>query len=237
MKPLLSHLDTLQNLSRYLPYLLFGTIILLELGFLVCFFPTTLDTIKTEQNKVSALTEENKKLAAAQTILGETNPKAIEDNLFRVTTALPNEKKISGLVTGLTGLASSSGVAVSSLEFSPGLIATAPSQLKSESQKTVSLPNNVLAVPTSLSVNTGLSSLISLLRSLNSISQLVSVRAVSVGTTGKGQTSAQFSVLVYYQPVNNQPVDFKNVQALTPEDRATINSLSSKDVLTLPGQR
>lgn len=179
------------------------------------------------------LSEEVVRLDKAITILAAVDQKQLAQDLASVNAALPGQKKTSGLVAGLSAVASASGVAVRELTFSPGRIATESSEVSDQPLA----GSKVRVVTASLSVGSDLPRLGSFLSKLQSASQLLGISSVGfTGATAREPLST-VSLSVYYQPPNSGVIDWGNVRPVSDKERQILASLSSQDVFILPEEQ
>lgn len=214
-----------QLASRFGYYAFLIILVIVEIGAMIQFIPGLIKSINENNSKISQITETNKKLRQSEANLSQMNAASLKSDLAKASAALPTEKKISGLVTGLTTLASSSGVIVTALEFSPGAISTKSSQVKL---------TGVQSIPANLSIAGGINSILDFFAKLYLVSQLTTVNGISFGSGTSGSSGATFPVVIYYQPANSNPIDYQKIELLTSEEQDIISKLTAKDVFVIP---
>lgn len=179
------------------------------------------------------LSDEVTRLDKAITILTAIDQKQLAQDLASVNAALPGQKKTSGLVAGLSAVASASGVVVRELTFSPGRIATESSEVSNEQLA----GSKVRVVTASLSVGSDLPRLGSFLSKLQSASQLLGVSSVGFTAGSAREPLSTISLSVYYQPPSAGVIDWGEVRPVSDKERQILASLSSKDVFILPEEQ
>lgn len=213
----------LKKIKPYLFYIFAGGIIILELALVIFFFPAQWGKISQNWQDLQDTTKEAADLTKTISALANSDKDNLKQNLDKASAALPDKKKTSGLVTGLSDLAGQNGVVIKSLEFSPGKLATG------SADEATTIGNGVKAVSASMEVGTNLPTLITFLGKLQKVSQLLGV--VSVDFTGN---SASLPLLVYYQAPRQGSLNWKQVELLTTQETQVLKSLEATDIFTLP---
>lgn len=217
-------------------YIIVALVLLSEVIFGLLIIPGKITKISADLQEADEIAAESNRLSTLLSTISNADQSSLEADLAKVTAALPDEKKTTGLVSGLSLLAPSYGVIVRSLEFSPGLVSTEsakflPQKLQITSE--VVTGNGVKAIPAALSVATNFHSLISFLERLKTVSQILTVTSVDLSTSSGKESLAVLSLMVYYQPRKEGTVSWRQVDTLAPAERAIIESLEDKDLFTL----
>lgn len=207
-------------------------ILLFEIGFLLWFVPGNFEETKVNSAKIEELTKENGKLANAVDILESADSSQISEDLFLAESALPNEKRVTGLVSALTNLASSSGVTIDQIDITFGNVSS-----KSATKKTKEVVNqfsdsklkhDVVGVPIILEVAAPDSELLDLVGNVQQALPLLDIRDITF-KLDEGEKSGKLSVLVFSQPnVVFDKSKLGQISALNAEDLKAISSLSTK---------
>ncbi|MBI3559107.1 hypothetical protein HY085_01810 [Candidatus Gottesmanbacteria bacterium] len=213
----------LKKLKPYGFYFLAGAIFIANLVVAFWFLPQQVNKITEKWQNLQQTNQEITELSKTISNLENSDKNNLVQNLFKATAALPDKKKTSGLVTGLSDLAGQNGVIIKSLEFSPGKLATG------SADESTTIGNGVKAITASLEIGTDLPTLIIFLKKLQKVSQILGI--TSVEFTGK---EASLPLLVYYQPPRSGALNWKQVDLLTTAETEVLKSLESKDVFTLP---
>lgn len=223
-------LAKLQSLAFYI---VGGAIVLGGVWFLLTAPYQQWGEIVSLQINKDELSGEVTRLDKAIAILAAVDQKQLASDLASVNAALPGQKKTSGLVAGLSAVASASGVALRELSFSPGKIAT-------ESSEVVDQPlagSKVRVVTAALTLGADLPRLGSFLSKLQLASQLLGVSAVGFTGSSAREPLSTVSLSVYYQPPNSSVIDWGSVRPVSDKERQILASLSSKDVFILPEEQ
>lgn len=213
----------LKKLKPYYFYFFVGIILLANLVAVFWFLPNQVNKISQKWQNLQQANQEIAELSKTISDLENSDKNNLAQNLSKATAALPDKKKTSGLVTGLSDLAGQNGILIKSLEFSPGKLATG------SADEATTVGNGVKAITASLEVSTELPTLITFLGKLQKVSQILGI--TSVEFTGKG---ASLPLLVYYQPPRSGALNWKQVDLLTVAETEVLKSLEAKDVFTLP---
>lgn len=213
----------LRKLRPYYFYFLVGAIFIANLVAVFWFLPKQGDKITQKWQGLQQTNQEIAELSKTISNLENSDKNNLTQNLSKAAAALPDKKKTSGLVTGLSDLAGQNGVLIKSLEFSPGKLATG------SADESTTIGNGVKAITAFLEIRTDLPTLIIFLKKLQKISQILGI--TSVEFTGK---SASLPLLVYYQPPRSGSLNWKQAELLTATETEVLKSLDAKDVFTLP---
>lgn len=207
-------------------------VILFEIGLLIWFVPGTFEETKTNSVTINELVSQNEKLSAAVDVLETTETSQISEDLFLAESALPSEKRVSGLVSALTNLALSSGVAIDQIDISFGNVSS-----KSGSRKTKDMMNefsdsklkhDVVGVPIIMDVTAPDSELLDFVGNVQQALPLLDIRDVTF-KLDEGKKSGKLSVLVFSQP--GEVFDkskIGQISGINGEDSKAISTLSTK---------
>src|SRR3989344_2419395 len=146
--------------------------ILIQLLLAGVFLPKLWTRIRESQQRWQALVVEVRDLTKASEVLAGIDGDTLLGFKEKVLAALPAEKKVSGVVSGVSALASQSGVVVTSLEFSPGKISTTSAINEAEiKQGDVNVEiGHVQAIPANLVVSGSTPAMLEYLRKLAEVS-------------------------------------------------------------------
>ncbi|MCL4397489.1 hypothetical protein M1403_00420 [Patescibacteria group bacterium] len=223
----------LKKIRPYFFFIFLFVVFAAELGVLVIFAPSLYSTILSARASLAAQTAEVNTLSDLVTALNQTDPANLAALQKKVTAALPDEKKTAGVVTGLTRLASSSGVVVNSLEFSPGLISTgSATAVVTNTSGEIVLGGGVKAIPAQLTVTADVPAVSRFLADLAKSSQMIGVTSVEYTHSGP-KTSTALGLLLYFQPPKEGAVTPKQVQPLTSQEVGLAQSLPQEDIFTV----
>lgn len=219
-------------------YLGVAVVFLIEVFILITFLPPTYARLRGKMVMADTRGKEVSSYTNALSMLESLDSSGVDGYLAKVLLALPDEKKISGVISGMTALASSSGVVVTDLEFSPGIVATISAETKNNApdEKVVDENLNVRMVPASLTIIASVDSLIDFLKKLSTASQLIGVSAVSYSVDRPGQVKATIAIAIYYQPRDISKFSWQNLRAIPDEDIGFIQSLPGEDLFVLRDQ-
>lgn len=223
---------SLKSLRLWLVYVLLCGWLLGELGLAVWFLPGRFETLAAKKEELAKNTAQAQELTATVRLLAEIDRDQLREDLNKALAAIPHEKKTSGLVTGLTTLASSSGIVVKGLEFSPGLIST-PSALSSAPLETV-MASGVKTIPVAVTLIADRNQMASFLASLRQASQMLGVISVQFGSSQRDTSAVTLPMLIYYQPPKESRPDPKQVKLLTTREREILDALPAEDIFKLP---
>ncbi len=227
-------LDAKSLLKRFA--LLFGSVLLIgvEIIGVALFAPQLVRELLAQNDRLNQLTAE---VAAQQEDLDFLSGAAgdsqkIASDYAKVAAALPDEKKVSGVITGITTLANQAGVRVDHLEFSPGTISTVAGQLApvTETLSITHLPLGVEATPATLAVSGTRSQLTTFLSSLPKTSQLIGVEAVNLTPQNDTLWNGEITLRIYYQPAVAKEIVWGQLAPLTADQEAKISELGAEDI-------
>lgn len=219
------------NMGMVYFYVGAALVVLVEGLLLVSVLPKVYGELREKMTLADSRGAEVASYGSALKMLSELDSSQIDGYLEKVLLALPDEKKTSGIISGMTALASTSGVVVSGLEFSPGVVASDSGELEKVSlEKIVDKDLDVRAVPASLTISANIDSLIVFLEKLANASQLIGVSAVSYTSNTPGQVKATLSVLMYYQPRDISKFSWRGLKAISDDDANYIQNLPAEDL-------
>jgi hypothetical protein len=216
-------------------YLGAAAVIALQLILLVSVLPRYFSSLKEKMVTVEARQIEVSSYGKALKMLSSLDASQVDGYLNKVLLALPDEKKTSGIISGMTALASSSGVVVTGLEFSPGFVATNSGQTAETPgpEEIVEAGLNLRAIPASLTVTASVDSLINFLKKLSDASQLIGVMGVNYGSSGPDQVKATILIKIYYQPRDINKFAWKDLKPIQDEDISFVQALPDEDLFVL----
>lgn len=198
--------------------------------------------ILTNASEMPQLTKDTIQLEQTLSVVDSLDSGKIGQELSRATTALPSEKKVSGIVSSLTSLASASGVVVNKLELTPCKISTRSARLKTPALpaqlevasdcENVKLEKGVSGVPLTMQVLTSEAQLVDFVGKLHLVSPLLGVKNLEYTVSPKGKMST-ISLLLFFQP---STADLTKTDKLTPLSNEEENVVSglSKQIVILP---
>lgn len=216
----------LQPLKQYVFYLGLGVVVLAEVFFAAVILPCWINSIGDDRSNLEKTTSEVTELIQTLDYLTQIDKPTLAALLLKANAALPDEKKTSGLVSGLSKLASSSGVLIKTLEFSPGLISTS-------SAVPVVSPAGIKTIPAIMTVQADLNSLIVFLQKLDKASQLLGVSDLKYTANSSDGNKANLGLHIYYQPPSKSAVLWKQSSPLTIQEQKSLDDLSSQDIFIL----
>lgn len=230
-----NNIDT-QKILKYLPYLVMAIIMFIDAVLLMIIFPVEIIKLGDAWINYQSVQQENQNLKNINEILTVQDQKSVEPYVIKARAALPGEKKTAGLITGLSSFAAKYGVAIKTLDFSPGLIATSSALTgynMTNNQGEIDLKANVKALPVSFTADTDISSLTKFLNALKITSQMLGVTTISF-TQGPINGNVSVGVLVYYQPTSFSKTSWGNTKKLSAIDIELLGSFPTEDVFKLP---
>lgn len=213
-------------------YFLVVTIVGLESIYLVREVPHQWDQIASLRQNEQSFKKEVATLAQAAEVLNNLDKSELAKQLDTVNAALPSQKKTSGFVSGISTIASASGVVLKEVGFSPGRISTGSAEPAEEVIK----GSLVRSVNAAVQISSDQGKLVDFLTNLQNAIQLVGITNVIYETTAKDST-AHVSLKVFFEPVSASPIAWEQVRPNSPEEDETIESLSDKDVFSLPEEQ
>lgn len=221
------------KVKTYLPFVVFVVVLLTNILILVFVLPNKIFQIIDIKNQVDIISVEAKQLGLANEKLAAVDIGQLSTAAEIAGVGLPDEKKVAGLITGLGTVASSSGVVVKSISFSPGRVSTASAETNVVSSGEVEIGASVRAIAVTMTVNSSLGQFLDYLKKLQVASQLLGVTGMSYllsGTTPGGEVN----LLVYYLPARIGKPSWLSVPTIDPSDLEVLAKLSRSDIFTLP---
>lgn len=227
-------------------YIVAALIIGVELIFAVLFFPSFWQRILAASETAATAAVDLKEKQTALAILSQTDEEKLQVGLGKALAALPEEKKISGLVTGLTTLASQSGIVVKGLEFAPGVISTRSAQLDRQKAaepelgpglEEIVIGSGVKAIPVDVSLAGSLEQLADFLKNLTQTSQILGVTAVDYRQSSKAAPETTLSVLIYYQLPKENKINWNQVKPLSGLAIKIVEALPDRDFFLVPPEQ
>lgn len=205
--------------------MLLGSLIASELVAAVVVFPGKVNSILAMNEELTTTAKDVAGLKQATTYLNSLDEKILAGQVDRVTAVLPDEKKTSGLVTGLNDLAAASGVILKDINFSPGLIAS--------SSGDIDVGSGVKAIPVGLSVSGELTSLTDFVSRVQTATQLLGATDLNYNLADN-PAGGTVSLIVYYLPPQNGVTSWQSMPTISEADKKLLGTFSSVDLFTLP---
>lgn len=224
----------LVKIKTYAPFALLGIILLVEVLSLAFYFPKKIFELWDLKGRITLLSSDVKLLAQAQQELAAVDATQLSSYLKLAEVALPDEKKVAGLITGLTDVASSSGVAVKTVSFSPGRISvsTASAGVVGGGTGEVEIGDKVRAIPVTMTVASSLTQFLDYLKKLQAASQLLGVTGITYSLSG--QSGGDLNLIVYYLPGRLGKPGWQYIPVISAEDLKVLSDLSPLDIFNLP---
>lgn len=225
----------LQPLKQYVFYLVLGAIVLGEVFFALGILPGWVNGIGDDRSNLETVTSEVTELTKTLNYLTQIDKPTLASLLVKANAALPDEKKTSGLVSGLSKLASSSGALIKTLEFSPGLISTSSAipTIPPAASEQVIKDGGIKTLPAIMTVQADFNSLIFFLQKLDKASQLLGVSGLKYTANASEGNQTNIGLYIYYQPPEVSTVLWKQSTPLTLQEQKSLDDLSSQDIFTL----
>lgn len=220
------------------------------LGFIVTFCIVTIEVflvgllITSRWEKIAFLrqgiSDTNARVSEKQKViatLSNIDANAVSASLTKANIILPSQKKTSGVIAGLSTLASSSGVVVKTLELSPGRISTISGESNSRTFIEKFKNVGVAAVPATVSLTSDIVALANFIHQVEKASQILGITSVDSGAAvGKG-ISVSLSILVYFQPPRESSNIWQDVRAPNPDEAKILGEFEARDIFSLPGEQ
>lgn len=224
----------LVKIKIYAPFVLLGIILLVEVLSLAFHFPKKAFELWDLKNRLTVLSDEVKSLSSAQQQLGAVEASLLSSYLKLAEVALPDEKKVAGLISGLVSVASSSGVTVKAVSFSPGRISvsTVSAGVAGEGAGEVEIGDKVRAIPVTMTVASSLAQFLDYLERLQAASQLLGVTGINYSLSE--QSSGDLNLIVYYLPERLGKPGWQYIPSISAEDLKMLTNLSPRDIFNLP---
>jgi len=227
-----------KQVQRLYSYVIIVMIIGVEALTVLYFLPKKIASLKEAQNNISQLTAEVRTLQETVNQLSGVKPAVLEADLKRARLALPDEKKASGVILGLTKLASSSGVVLVSAEFSPGVMSTESARVTDEhpNVSTLAIGENVEVIPIQVGIIGGVDNIASFVKKISATGQLLGVNRVAFDA-GLGQGSnTNIELFFYFQPPKESLGKVSQSFQISDQDNEIIKAIPSDDAFTLLGE-
>lgn len=219
------------KVKTYAPFGLLGLVILVEVWFLAFYLPGKIFGLLELRDQVTRLSQDVGQLATANEQLGAVDNTQLAAELTVAEVALPDEKKVAGLISGLGSLASSSGVLVKSIAFSPGRVSTSSADLTGGGSE-IEVGDKVRAIPVTMTVTSSLEQFLDYLERLEAASQLLGVTEINYSLSGP--TGGDLGLLVYYLPARTGKPSWQHIPSISSEDLAVLSKVSPLDIFNLP---
>lgn len=225
--------------SRVLSYLPGLGIILLSLAILAIVVPPRVQSIQENSAKITDLEEQVKSLSLKVTTLSSIDAAELVTLETKAEIAVPKEKTFAGLLTGLDALSKEAGSIIMSFDSAPGLISTTSGLISTISAQptpppppgnAIASPSGLLHLEAGISLNSNVSSLISLASKLANSGRLVTLEKIDYSSIISGAKSANTNILlrVYYQPgTSARGVSQLSVVPLTSAEKELIAKVDS----------
>lgn len=213
-----------------------GALVLVQIISALYFIPNFYASITSDGEKISQLTVEVEDLNRQNQVIDNLDSQKVKRNFNDASLALPTEKKVSGIISSLTALASTSGIVVSQLELTPCKISTRSGALKVNVIRTadcqnVQLENGVNGVNLSMNLVANKNQLQEFIDKLYHVSPMLGVREFGYDSNQRGET-ASLAILLYFQPsVKMTGGAEKKVSGLTSEEENALKMLTSQLVI------
>lgn len=151
--------------------------------------------------------------------------------------ALPSEKSIPGLLSGLERMAAESGAVVTAFQISPGIISSREGS-KTEETSDQEVPTATPAVPFTLTLEGNYQSLKGFLLRLKKARRvlgLVKLSFINLQSPDNPETlRTNLSLLAYYQPLPPTPPPLEEkLEPISPEELGFLSEVESFEVISL----
>lgn len=220
------------KVRTYAPMVILAAVILAEIVAAMVFLPRQVFRLLELYDRTKELTASVSQLTDAEKALAAVDDNQLNSLFNRADIALPDEKRVAGVITGLSGLATASGVTVKSIAFSPGRVSTG-SGLVSVRGADDLVGDRVRAVKVGLSVTSSLENVLSFISRLQKSVQLLGVTGVSFSLSGTAP-GGEMDLLVYYLPTRETEPSLSFVPGISREEVAVIEGLSGPSIFNFP---
>ena len=222
------------NLRSIWFYIAVGAAFIIEAYLAFIVLPGTVSSMMDKRSEIEA---DEKEVADLTTVVGsiqKIDQAELETAVAKTTAAMPNEKKTSGIIYGMSKLAGDNGVVVNNLEFSPGLVSTRSGTIVSTEPVGQAVGSGVKQISATLTVSGELSKIVDFLVELRRSSQIIGVNRVEYALSASRANTGIISLMIYYQPPkNNAQDDPKSVPFMSEADKEIISDLPETDVFTV----
>ncbi len=208
--------------KAYFPFVFYTLIILVDVIILALLFPGKVFKLIETKDQIEIFSTEERQLTEANELLAAVDINQLSSALVIANVALPDEKKVAGLISGLGTVASASGVVVRTISYSPGVVSTSSAQSQ-----------NLDAIPVTMTLNSSLIQFLDYLKKLQSASQLLGVTGITYTLTGSSP-GGEVNILVYYLPARAGKPSWLGVPRIDAEDLKILSKISPQDIFNLP---
>lgn len=215
-------------------YFLAAAVVLVEVVAVLGLIPSQWRELTALRANKMEKSQKVRELETGLSVLTTVDQRELVKQLAVVNAALPSNKKTSGLVSGIIRIASASGVALSSLEFSPGNVSTVSAEAVEDEAV---LGTKVRQMAATVTIGSDVLGLTTFLSKIASASQLIDTKEVSYSNNASRVRSAQITLQVYFQPESTELVKWGEIRPVSASESAILRALSSKDVFTVPQEQ
>lgn len=215
----------------FLSYLVVAGLLLVELTFGYKFLWPHAQRVWELKGGVSELTTANGMLEQTLAMLDSVNSQELLSLTAKAKASVPDEKKTTGLVSGFSAIASSVGLALSQVEFSPGRISTESAKTNGAQKPTVT--KLAQSYPVSISSTGNLSQVGLFLRRINSASQIITVDSLDFSISSARLTTS-IALQAYFQEPLAGDIPWNEISEVTATEKAILGPLPTVDQFTLP---
>lgn len=219
------------DLKHYATYIVLVSISLGTIIAGILFLPSLLQTVLSKNEQLEALSAESRSLTRGMTVLDSIDTTVLDTYLQKVTVALPDEKKTSGVITGLDTIGLNSQVTIDRLVFSPGIISTSAAEL-AQDNNVEKLPLGIKGTTASLVSSGTPESLTRFLSNLRNAKQMLGVQQVSLSEKNDQGMTADIGLIIFYQPPPTGPIKWDELRPLSAEETTLIDGLATTDIFT-----
>lgn len=219
------------DVRSYLPIIFLGLTILVEALLLAFYFPGQIFNILDKRDQLGRLATDVKSLATANNQLVAVDSNQLTLELAIAEVALPDEKRVAGVITGLSTVASASGVTTKAISFSPGNVGTVSAV---PAANEIEIGDKVKAIPVTMTISASLSQFLDYLKKLSVASQLLGVTAINFSLSAN-PPGGDVGLLVYYLPARLGKPGWQYIPTISADDLKVLSTLSPSDIFNLPG--
>ena len=217
-------------------FILLGLVFIFEIATAIILLPRFWTKVIEERQQIAGLESETLELNRKLQVLDSLDGDQVALGLNNASLALPTEKKISGIVSSLTSLSSSSGTVVNRLELSPCKISTRSASLNvvkvinTTDCQNVKLDNGVSGIKLSMELLADSLRLQNLIAQLYHVSPMLGVETFEYGKNSNGETSS-LTLLLYYQPSTVNLSKLDNLKEISDGENEVLKSLNNQLVI------
>lgn len=223
------------SLKQYTFYIVILAVVMVELvvgGYLTSQFWASISSSNATLTQLGSETQQAEQMADN---LDQLDEGKLKSQLAAAAVALPTEKKVSGIISSLTSLASSSGVVVNQLELTPCNISTRSAVIKVQNVsksdcENVQLQNGISGIPLTMQVIAEENQLQAFVQKLFKTSPMLGLRHLTYTYSAKGKV-ADLSLLLYFQPLVTTQDKSDNLSPLSPKDEEVLSGLNQRIVI------